>query len=485
MSDTQKPHDAEGAPACCGGHDHAPPARERSVLNPEAGNLETTLQITGMDCADEVEALEQALRPLKGVREVRVNLMGRKVTILHDESTTAEQLIAAIAPTGMKASRADAQHEAGMEGAKRLQQISVAVSGAFTGLGLLAQWMKFGPALVANIAFGVAIVAGGWFIAPKAWRAVRRLALDMNVLMTVAVAGAMAIGEFSEGAAVAFLFALAELLEAFSLARARKAVQALMQLTPETALLKDGAEFREVPVEQVAVGATIAVRSGSRVPLDGVVTVGESAINQAPITGESMPVEKEPGDTVFAGTINGAGSLELQTTRAHTDTTIAKIIHLVEEAQSQKAPSQRFVDVFARYYTPSVMVAALLVMLVPPLLFGGAWLSWFYRGLVLLVIACPCALVISTPVSVVSGLTALARRGVLIKGGAVLEAIGKLRALAVDKTGTITEGKPRVTKVIAMNSTGETGIIRIAAGIDTHSEHPLALAVWPTPGRRR
>ena len=457
-------HGAEGAPT-------------NIALNPDAkGDIETTLRVTGMDCADEVEALEQVFRPIKGVREVRVNLVGGKVTLSHDESVTPEQLIGAVASTGMKAAPEGGEAEADVEGAKRMRQISVAVSGAFTGFGLLMQWMKLGPALATNIVFGIAIAAGGWFIAPKAWRAVRRFALDMNVLMTVAVAGAMAIGEFSEGAAVTFLFALSELLEAFSLARARKAVQALMQLTPETALLKDGADFREVPVADVAVGATIAVKSGSRVPLDGVVTVGESAINQAPITGESMPVEKKPGDTVFAGTINGAGSLEIQTTKAHTDTTIAKIIHLVEEAQSQKAPSQRFVDVFARYYTPSVMVAALLVMLVPPLLFGGAWLAWFYRGLVLLVIACPCALVISTPVSVVSGLTAMARRGVLIKGGAVLEAIGKLRALAVDKTGTITEGKPRVTKVVAVKGTDEE-ITRIAAGIDTHSEHPLALAV--------
>ena len=258
-----------------------------------------------------------------------------------------------------------------------------------------------------------------------------------------------------------------------------------MQLTPETAFLKEGANIREVPVAEVNVGATIAVKSGSRVPLDGVVLTGESAINQAPITGESMPVEKKPGDSVFAGTINGAGSLEIRTTKAYTETTIAKIIHLVEEAQSQKAPSQRFVDVFARYYTPSVMVAAIIVVLLPPLFFGGLWLTWIYRGLVLLVVACPCALVISTPVSVVSGLTAMARRGVLIKGGAVLEAVGKLKALAMDKTGTITEGKPRVTKVVAVNSNDEAEILRIAAGIDTHSEHPLAQAVVAYAGEKK
>ncbi len=458
------------------GHDHSKPAKESAVLNTDAvGNIQTTLRVAGMDCADEVEALEQVFRPIKGVREVRVNLMGGKVTLFHDESVTPEQLIRAVASTGMKAVR-DGDDAADLEGAKRMRQISVAVSGVFTGLGLLLQWMKSAPVL-ADVAFGIAIVAGGWFVVPKAVRAVRRFALDMNVLMTVAVIGALAIHEWSEGAAVTFLFALSELLEAFSLARARKAVQALMQLTPETALLKDGADFREVPVAEVAVGATIAVKSGSRIPLDGEVTSGESAVNQAPITGESMPVEKKPGDGVFAGTINGEGSLEIKTTKGAADTTIAKIIHLVEEAQSQKAPSQRFVDVFARYYTPTVMVAALLVILVPPLLFHAAWLTWFYRGLVLLVIACPCALVISTPVSVVSGLTAMARRGVLIKGGAVLEAVGKLRALAVDKTGTITEGKPRVTKVVTVTSKDEAEIVRIAAAIDTHSEHPLAQAV--------
>lgn len=472
MKHTHDDHDDDGDH-----HDHTKAAPESIALNPDAkGDQQTTLRITGMDCADEVEALEQVLRPLKGVREVRVNLVGGKVTLLHDESVTEAQLISAIAPTGMKAA-SDGDEPADLEGAKRMRQISVVLSGLFMGLGMLVEWMKLAPATVADVAYGLAIIAGGWFTVPKAWRALGRFALDMNVLMTVAVLGALLIHQWSEGAAVTFLFALSELLEAFSLARARKAVQSLMQLTPETAQLKEGDNFREVPVAEVAVGSTIAVKSGSRIPLDGEVVSGNSAVNQAPITGESMPVEKKPGDGVFAGTINGSGSLEVRTTKASTDSTIAKIIHLVEEAQSQKAPSQRFVDVFARYYTPAVMVAAVLVMLIPPLLFHTPWLTWFYRGLVLLVIACPCALVISTPVSVVSGLTAMARRGVLIKGGAVLEAVGKLKALCVDKTGTITEGKPRVTKVMTVNSKDEAEITRIAAAIDTHSEHPLAQAV--------
>ncbi len=437
---------------------------------------QTTLQVTGMDCADEVEAIERALRPIKGVRDVRVNLMAGKVIASHDETVSVSDLIDAIGKEGMTA-RAEGsdQNLDGKEG-RNFRLVLVAASGLFTGLGLLISW-SIRDAATADVAFAVGILAGGSLILPKAFRALRHFSLDMNVLMTVAVIGALAIGEWSEGAAVAFLFALSEALEAFSLERARRAVKALMQLAPETALLKRGDTFTEVPVAEVAVGGIIAVKSGSRVPLDGEITSGESSINQAPITGESMPVEKKPGDQVFAGTINGQGSLEIRTTKPYTETTIAKIIHLVEEAQGQKAPSQRFVDVFAKYYTPAVMILALLVLLIPPLAFGEPWTTWIYRALVLLVIACPCALVISTPVSIVSGLTAMARRGVLIKGGTFLEAIGKLRALALDKTGTITEGRPRVTRVVAMNSKMEDEIVRIAAAVDDHSEHPLAQAV--------
>jgi Cd2+/Zn2+-exporting ATPase len=447
------------------------------VLNPgAAAERETTLAIAGMDCAEEVAAIQRALKPLPGVREVRANLLAGKATISHDASMTPELLIEAIGREGLKATVATANANEAGETAQRPRLISVLISGICTGLGLLIRWRLQDDSATILI-FAVAIVSGGWFILPKAIRAIRRFALDMNVLMTVAVAGAAAIGEWQEGAAVAFLFSLSELLESFSVARARKALSSLVKLSPLVALLKEGESFREVPVEEVKPDDVIAIKSGSRIPLDGEVIDGESAVDQAPITGESVPVEKKKGDIVFAGTINGGGSLDVRVTKLSTDTTLAKIIHLVEEAQSQKAPSQRFVDVFAKYYTPSVMVLSLLVLLVPPLLFHGAWFTWIYRALVLLVIACPCALVISTPVSIVSGLTAMARRGVLIKGGAFLEAIGKLRALALDKTGTITEGKPRVTKVHALNATPESEIVRIAAAIDVHSEHPLAQAV--------
>ncbi len=459
---------------CCK-HDGCSKPAAPAIPDAVAGPANTTLRVAGMDCADEVAAIERALKPVAGVKSVRVNLMGGTVAIGHDESITAEKLIEEIGKAGLKATAAEgANDESSSIRNRRL--ISVAISGVLTAIGLAFQWAGL-SAYVQIPAFALAVVAGGWFIFPKTISALRHYTLDMNVLMTVAVIGAAAIGEWSEGASVVFLFALSELLESFSVARARRAIQSLMSLTPDTALLKEGENFREVPVKEVVVGNLIAVRSGARVPLDGEVTGGVSTINQAPITGESMPVEKKAGDTVFAGTINGEGSLEVRVTKAVSDTTLARIIQLVDNAQSQKAPSQQFVDKFARYYTPSVFVMALLVGLVPPLAFGGEWFSWTYRALVLLVIACPCALVISTPVSVVSGLTAMAKRGVLIKGGAFLEAVGKLRALAVDKTGTITEGKPRVGEIELVNSKWESEVIQIAAAIDIHSDHPLAQAV--------
>ncbi|MFO1486384.1 MAG: heavy metal translocating P-type ATPase [Verrucomicrobiaceae bacterium] len=354
----------------------------------------------------------------------------------------------------------------------------VITSGALLACGLLLQWLKLGPSLLHDVCFALATLAGGLLVVPAAFGALRKLRLDMNVLMTVAVTGAWLVGEGAEGATVVFLFAFSELLESWSVGRARRAIAALLKLAPQTALVRDtGGAFNEVPVADVAVGAEISVRSGSSVPLDGKIISGESAVNQAPITGESVPVEKKPGDTVFAGTINGEGSLVVQVTKAASDTTLARIIKLVEEAEEQKAPTQRFVDKFATIYTPAVFVVALLVALLPPLLSAASWSEWTYRALVLLVIACPCALVIATPVSIVSGLTALARRGVLIKGGAHLEAVAKLRALAVDKTGTITQGKPQVTGVIPIGDITEEEILRRAAAIDAHSEHPLAQAV--------
>ena len=358
------------------------------------------------------------------------------------------------------------------------QSALVIASGVLTGIGLVLGWMNMGPDWLTIVLFAAATLAGGLLVFPAAWKALLKRRLDMNVLMTVAVGGAWIIGEYAEAAAVVFLFALSELLESWAATRARRAVQALLELSPPTAIViaADGTE-REVAVAEVAIGAEIRVRSGSRVPLDGEVISGNSSVDQAPITGESVPVDKAPGDPVFAGTVNQEGSLTVRVTKAAGDSTLARIIQLVGEAEEQKPPTQRWVDRFAAIYTPAVFIAAILVAVIPPLLMGQAWNSWVYRSLVLLVIACPCALVIATPVSIVSGLTALARRGVLVKGGVYLEAVGKLRALAVDKTGTITQGRPQVTGVTTTSEISEDEILRFAAAINSHSEHPLAVAI--------
>jgi Cd2+/Zn2+-exporting ATPase len=338
--------------------------------------------------------------------------------------------------------------------------------------------MDIGPDWLQTAAFAIATLAGGLLVFPAAWKALLAKRLDMNVLMTVAVAGAWIIGEHGEAAAVVFLFSLSELLESWAATRARRAVKALLELSPPTAIViaADGTE-RETAVAKVAIGAEIRIRSGSRVPLDGEVISGNSSVDQAPITGESVPVDKAPGDPVFAGTVNQEGSLTVRVTKAAGDSTLARIIQLVGEAEEQKPPTQRWVDRFAAIYTPAVFIVAILVAVLPPLVLGQAWNPWVYRALVLLVIACPCALVIATPVSIVSGLTALARRGVLVKGGIYLEAVGKLRALAVDKTGTITQGKPQVVGITEVGGISKGEILRRAAAINSHSEHPLATAI--------
>jgi Cd2+/Zn2+-exporting ATPase len=354
--------------------------------------------------------------------------------------------------------------------------ISLAVSGLCTGAALAGHatdWLPEGA--LASVAIA-AMLSGGWFLLPKAGKALRRLRPDINLLVVFAAAGAAFIGEWVEASAVVFLFGVAEWLEGWADRRARRATAALLELAPKTALVKREGRFVEAPVEEVAVGEIVAARSGMGIPLDGEVVSGESAVNQAPITGESTPVDKKPGATVFAGTINGEGSLEIKVTKASGDTTLARIIRLVAEAQAQRAPTQRFVDVFARYYTPLVALAALLVFVLP-LLMGGAWEVWLYRACVILIIACPCALVIATPVGIVAGLTALARRGVLVKGGAHLEIIGRLKGLAVDKTGTITEGRPAVRSVERAGAASDEEVLRVAAAIDDHSAHPLARAV--------
>jgi Zn2+/Cd2+-exporting ATPase len=324
----------------------------------------------------------------------------------------------------------------------------------------------------------VAILIGASHVVPKAVAAVRRLRPDMNLLMALAVVGAIALGEWLEAAVVSALFALSLALEAWSVGRARRAIRALLDLSPPQAtILREGGVEESVVPTAVAVGDRVLVRPAERIPIDGEVLVGTSHVNQAPITGESIPVRKEPGAEVFTGTINGDGVLEVRCTRPATDTTLARIVRMVGEAQSRRSPSERWVESFAQVYTPVVLAVALLLAVVPPLAFGAAWAPWVYRGLVLLVIGCPCALVISTPVSVVAALAAAARHGVLIKGGEHIETPARLQAIALDKTGTITEGRPEVTAIEAFVDHGEKDVLEVTTALESRSDHPLAQAI--------
>lgn len=332
--------------------------------------------------------------------------------------------------------------------------------------------------VITLVAYLVAIISGGWFIFPKAFSAIQHKRADMNLLMVIAVVGAAIIQQWFEAATVTFLFSLALLLESWSIDSARNAIQKLMTLTPDMAHTYDSKRnIIEIAVKDIAIGTTLVVKPGEKIPLDGMVTSGNPAINQASITGESMPVEKKIDDEVFAGTLNGDQSFELKTTRLAGNTALARIIQLVEEAQYRRARSEQWVTRFATYYTPCMMFLSLLVALGFPVFLGYSWAYSVYQALVLLVIACPCALVISTPVSIVAGLTCAAKNGILIKGGSFLEIPAQLKAIALDKTGTLTRGKPMIQEIIALNGHSENEVLAIAASLEIHSTHPLAQAV--------
>ena len=359
---------------------------------------------------------------------------------------------------------------------RRGRLVMTLASGAALSSALLVEWLA-APRLVVLTLLAVSTLAGAWFVVPQGLRAAMNRALDMNVLMSVAAIGAWVIGEQAEAAATLFLFAIAELLEAYSMDRARNAIRALMDLSPaEATVLRDG-EPRRVTAADVQVGEIVVVRPGEKIPVDGEVTGGRSSVNESPITGESMPVDKEAGAAVFAGSLNQHGALQVRATRSASDTTLARIIHAVEEAQGSRAPTQTFVDRFARLYTPAVVAVAILIAVLPPLAGVGGWETWIYRALAMLVVACPCALVISTPVTIVSGLAGAARSGILIKGGVHLEHAGAITTVCFDKTGTLTEGRPAVTDLLAFDGRAEREILRLAVAVEQHSEHPLAKAV--------
>lgn len=457
-------------------------------------------QIDGMDCAEEIAVLRKEIGPLVGGEDhLSFDLLHRKMTVTPGpEELSPETILAAIQRTGMRAQWLEKESGPGRLEApdprKRTLLKLTAVSGVSLALGFGAHLLSSGSfreawgsedtghshalPLPAIVLYAIAVISGIWRVLPKAFFSLRSLRPDMNLLMTIAVGGAIAIGEWFEAGTVSFLFALSLALESWSVGHARRAVAALMELSPSTVrvLMGDGSE-EEVAPEAVAVGTPFVVRPGERIPLDGRVRRGESSVNQAPITGESLPVLKGVGLEVFAGSINGNGALEIESTKPASQTTLARIIQMVGEAHSRRAPSERWVESFARYYTPSILGLALLILLVPPLFLGAEWGPWIYRSLVLLVIGCPCALVISTPVSVVAALASAARAGVLVKGGEHLERPARLKAVAFDKTGTLTEGQPRVGQSVPLGGHGEEDFLARAVALEARSDHPIARAI--------
>ncbi len=431
--------------------------------------------IPEMDCDEEIALIRRKLNALEGILDLEFNMVSQKLTVEH--RSAHEKIVRALREIKMSPQEKRIEHDekAGFwETRGRL--ILTILSGLLAGAGFLLSRLELRPLIPVSL-YSAAILAGGWLVARKAFYALRSLSLDINVLMALAVAGAAVIGEWLEGATVIFLFSLANLLESYSMNRARRSITSLMDLAPNVARLRSSDGEKTVAVEEVRIGDLLVVRPGERIALDGGVQAGHSGVDQSPITGESMPVEKAVGDMVFGGSINGDGYLEIRVTNLSRDTTLARIIHSVEEAHSRKAPAQSFVDKFAKYYTPAVVLAAALVAVLPPLLTPASWGLWFYRALVLLVVACPCALVISTPVTIVSALARATRDGILFKGGVFLEAIGSLKAFAFDKTGTLTYGKPEISSVIALKETEESEVLRIAAAIESRSEHHLAGAI--------
>jgi Cd2+/Zn2+-exporting ATPase len=432
-------------------------------------------RVEGMDCASCARTVEKAVASLDGAQNARVSF-GNALLVV-EGSVEAERVERAVAAAGYRARPATLRPIEPRRAFWRSSPQALSTSLAtLILLAAVAAALAGVSRAVAEPLYLLSMAVGGWFVARAALVALYRRSLDMNVLMTLAAVGAVGIGAYSEGAWVLVLFAVGTTLESYALDRSRRSVRALMELAPAQARIIDGGVERLVPVKEVVAGTLFVVHPGERVALDGVVVSGSSSVDEAPITGESIPREKTVGDEVFAGSLNEHGALTVRTSRPAEASTLARIAQLVEDAQGSQAPSERLVDRFARVYTPLVFVAALLVLAVPIAL-GGDSDTWIYRALALLIVACPCSLVISIPVSVVSAVGGLARRGVLVKGGQALEDLAKVRTIAFDKTGTLTLGLPRLVETVTLDGVDEREALRLVASLERRSEHPLAAAL--------
>lgn len=452
-------------------------------------------RVHGMDCAEEIAVLRREVGPLVGGDDqLGFDLLQGKMIVAGDADVRA--VATAVARTGMRAEEwSDVAPGAGELSfwQRRGRTALTLLSGVFTLAGFVTHAIVAGSVVGAigseglglahqvpfasMLLYLIGVLSGSWYIVPKAVFAIRRLRPDMNLLMVLAVTGAALIGEWFEAATVSFLFAVSLALESWSVGRARRAVEALLAVSPPSVRVRRNGSEVEIPPGDAAVGERFSARPGERIGLDGVVIKGNTEVNQASITGESLPITKEPGSTVFAGSINGSGAIEVEITKLAGETTLAQIVRMIGEAQTRRAPSEQWVDRFARVYTPVVFAAAIMVGLIPPWVLGGSWPEWGYRSLVLLVIGCPCALVISTPVSIVASLAAAARNGILIKGGIHVETPARLRAVAFDKTGTITTGTPSVVEVVPMSGHSEAELLERVGAMEIHSDHPLARAI--------
>ncbi len=441
----------------------------------------TTFFVAGLDCPSEEKLIRKQLEAISEIKQLDFNFIAEEVTV-HHYLPTIEPIQKKIESLGMSVRSKDSTITE--QGGKRFgfdaSWGAIGLAGLFALFSeLAAYYLATEQSIWVIVPALLAIVLSGPATIKKGWIALRTKAMNINSLMLIAITGAAFIGAWPEAAMVTVLFALAERIERYSLDKARQAIRSLMEIAPEVALVKgDNGQWHTLLVTEVQPGAVFRVKPGERIPLDGHLISGQSTVNQAPITGESMPVTKRVGDSVFAGTLNEHGSFEVQVSNASGDTLLAKIGKAIEQAQSERAPTQRFVDQFARYYTPIMVLIAVLIALIPPLVFGYPFYDWIYKALTLLVIACPCALVISTPVTVVSGLAAAAKSGILIKGGSYLENGYRLRLIALDKTGTLTEGKPVVTDFIVYDKNHtKNELLLLAASLDSHSEHPVAHAL--------
>lgn len=444
----------------------------------EESERTATLKIEGMDCADESEIIEKKMKSLIGVKNFNINLMTQQIKISYDPSfISVQEMIKAIAETGMRASLVRAKEDKGRVWWKEKRQVLFLFAcGALIVIAFLSELLGI-PHQDAKLVYGSAILIGIYYPAKMGFLALKTLTLNIRLLMTVGAIGAIFLGLWEEAALLVFIYSLGDVLEAYAVDKARGAIRALMVLVPKEALVRRNGNEITLPTEEIAIGDVTIVRPGEKIPIDGEVIAGASFVDQSPITGESIPAEKKIGNEVFAGTINQKGSLEINVTKKASDTTLARIIHSVEEAQAKKSSYQRFAERFGKYYTPAMFILGISVAVIPPLFFGGDWQSFIYRGLVVFVVSCSCGLALSVPVSVVSATANSARNGILFKGGAYLEAAQELRAIAFDKTGTLTIGRPVVTDIVAYDALSEKEILVLAGSIESRSEHPIAEAI--------